>query len=183
MTNAVNYALYQVGWLACVFGAAWSHPWLGVAVGSGTLIAHVMLAERRADELRLACLVGLIGTVVESTQLVAGTLSFSHGTIAAWLPPAWLILLWMQFAGTLRFSLHWLTERRVAAVLFGAVGGPVAYAAVSRLGIVHFHPDMWRSLPLLSILWGIAVPLAANAARDRGESGAGRYRFDRTPSR
>ena len=177
MTNAVNYALYQAGWLACIFGAAWLHPWLGVALGTATLAAHVMLAERRRDEWRLACLVGLIGILVESTQIAAGTLRFTQGVVVGWLPPVWLVLLWMQFAGTLRYSLRWVTERTSTAVLFGAIGGPLAYVAVSRLAIVQFHPDMWRSLVLLSVLWGLAVPAAARAARAGGGAAAGRYRF------
>ena len=177
MANTVNYVLYQVGWLACIFGAAWSYPWMGVAVGSVTLGAHVLFAERRLDEWRLSCIVGLIGVVVESIQIAAGTLRFTQGVTVAWLPPVWLVLLWMQFAGTLRYSLRWVTERTSAAVLFGAIGGPLAYVAVSRLDIVQFHVEMWRSLVLLSILWGLAVPAAARAARTAGGAAPGRYRF------
>ena len=87
MANTVNYVLYQVGWLACIFGAAWSYPWMGVAVGSVTLAAHVLFAERRLDEWRLACIVGVLGVVVESAQIAAGTLRFTQGVVVAWLPP------------------------------------------------------------------------------------------------
>ena len=177
MTNAVNYALYQVGWLACIFGAAWSHPWIGAAAGSVTLAAHVLLSERRLDEWRLACIVGVLGVVVESAQIAAGTLRFTQGVVVAWLPPVWLVLLWMQFAGTLRYSLRWVTERTSAAVLFGAIGGPLAYVAVARLDIVQFHAEMWRSLLTLSFLWGLAVPAAARAARASDGAAPGRYRF------
>ena len=74
MSVALNYVLYQVGWLACVFGAAWSYPWAGSALGAVTLATHVVLAERRLEELRLACLVGIIGATqaAEALKLLAG---------------------------------------------------------------------------------------------------------------
>ena len=28
-----NYVLYELGWCACVLGAAWDHPWIGSALG------------------------------------------------------------------------------------------------------------------------------------------------------
>ena len=53
LTTAINYALYQGGWLACVFGAAWSHPWVGVAIGGLTLATHIMLAEDWGAEFQI----------------------------------------------------------------------------------------------------------------------------------
>lgn len=176
MTGTINYALYQCGWLACILGAAWSHPWLGTAAGSATLATHIMLSCRRADELALALRVGAIGVAVESVQIASGTLSFDRGLVTAWLPPLWLVLLWMQFAGTLHFSMRWLTERRLGAVLFGAIGGPLAYFGASRLGVVGLHPSVWPSLLVLSMLWALAVPLAAEVARGFRHPDAGRYR-------
>lgn len=175
MTNAVNYTLYQAGWLACVFGAAWGRPWAGAAAGAATLLVHVLLSRRPADELVLAATVGALGIAVESAQIAAGTLSFDSGLIAPWLPPVWLVMLWMQFAGTLRFSMRWLSGAALPAALFGALGGPLAYFAVSRLGIVHLHPRIWPSLLVLSCLWAAAIPVAAAAARRR--PGVGAYRF------
>jgi hypothetical protein len=175
---ALNYVLYQVGWLACVFGAAWSYPWAGSALGAVTLATHVVLAERRLEELRLACLVGIIGACVESLQMAVGTIAFvSAGSVVSWLPPAWLVVLWMQFAGTLRFSLRWLTHQPVAAMTFGAIGGPLVYAGVSRLGIVRFHAPQWQSLLLLAVLWAAAMGVATWAARRNSHSGTGRYRI------
>ena len=114
-------------------------------MGSITLATHLTLAERRWEELRLACLIGAVGACVDGLQLAAGTLSFvSGGGLVHWLPPGWLLLLWMQFAGTLRYSLQWLTRRLSSAVAFGAIGGPLAYAAVSRLGIVRIESGPQR---------------------------------------
>ena len=54
----------------------------------------------------------------------------------------WLILLWMQFAATLRFSLRWLTERTMAAVLFGAIGDANPhYGEVSPIQIGQFEGE------------------------------------------
>jgi hypothetical protein len=178
MSTAFNYVLYQVGWFSCVMGAAWSHPWVGTAMGSITLAAHLTLAERRWEELRLACLIGAVGACVDGLQLAAGTLSFvSGGSLVHWLPPGWLLLLWMQFAGTLRFSLRWLTFQPRLAILFGATGGPLVYVAVSRLGVVRIQSPQWQSLLVLSALWAVAMWVATWLARDPGSVNPGRYRI------
>ena len=46
--------------------------------------------------------------------------------------PAWIATLWVAFAMTLQHSLQWLMARPLAAVLFGAIGGPLAYWGASR---------------------------------------------------
>jgi len=178
VARALNYALYQIGWFACILGAAWHAPWAGTALGAVTLTVHLALARRRADELALVIVVGIIGTLVESIQIGLGTLVYDRGVIIPALPPAWMLLLWMQFAATLNFSLSWLLDRR-KAMAFGAIGGPLAFVAASSLGVVSLDPRLWPSILSLAILWGIGVPLAATAAsRQQGRPGAGRYVFE-----
>lgn len=178
MTRAINYTLYQAGWFACVFGAAWGWPWEGAAVGAALLGIHLALSARRADETRLALLSGLVGIVVESIQIGLGTLIYDRGVFVSGLPPGWLIVVWMQFATTLRFSLGWLNSKWWAPVLFGAIGGPLAYGIADGLDVVQLHPATWPSVLSLAALWSIAVPLAVAAGkRQDGKPGDGRYVF------
>ena len=83
----------------------------------------------------------------------------------------------MQFAGTLRFSLRWLTFQPRLAILFGATGGPLVYVAVSRLGVVRIQSPQWQSLLVLSALWAVAMWVATWLARDPGSVNPGRYRI------
>ena len=175
--RAVNFALYYAGWFACVLGPAWGRPWTGRAIALVLLSCHLALVERRGDELALMLAAATIGVVVDSAQIAAGLLRFPSGTILGWLPPAWLIVLWAQFAATFHFSMGWMKGRPRTAALFGAVGGPLAFLAGHRLGIVDFHPAGWPSLLSLAVVWGAVMPLlVAIAARQDGRAGVGQYR-------
>src|SRR5512139_539357 len=176
-TRAINFALYYAGWFACVLGPAWEYPWTGTAIAVALIGCHLALVQRRSDELALMAAAALFGAVVDTLQIAAGLLRFPTGTLFGWLPPAWLIVLWAQFAATFHFSMQWLKGRPWLAAAFGAVGGPLAFLAGGHVGVVAFHPEEWRSMLSLAVVWAVALPLLVGiAARQDGRTGIGEYR-------
>jgi len=175
--QVMNYGLYQLGWCACVLGAASGHPWLGTALGILPIALHVAWSRRRGDALALAIATTAIGVAVDVLQIALGTLRFDVGTVVEWLPPPWLVVVWAQFAMTFHFGLRWLVGRPWHAALFGMLGGPLAFLAGRRLGVVALHPALWPSLLSLAATWSVALPAAAALAeRQRARPGAGAYR-------
>lgn len=164
-SSLANYVLYQAGWFACVIGAARQRPWLGAAIALVLLLAQVALSTQRGREVRLIASAVLVGFVVESIHLAAGTYVFRSGTIAAGWPPAWIILMWAQFAATFAFSLRPIITRPAAAAAFGAIGGPLAFVAGHGLGAVTLVPPMWLALLQIALAWGVAMTLLAAIAR------------------
>ncbi len=169
MTRLINLVLYQAGWFACVLGAARGHPWIGGAAALSLVAVHALLARERARELRLLVAASLIGAVLDSLQVLLGTLRFETGQPVPWLMPPWILVMWAQFATLLRFSLGWLLGRAGLAALLGAAGGPVAFLAGERLGAVRLHPETWPSLLSLAAAWAIAMALLTRlAGTERG---------------
>lgn len=164
-SSLANYVLYQAGWFACVLGAATQRPWLGAAIAAIVLLLQVALSTRRGRDLRLIAAAVIIGGVVESIHLAAGTYVFQSGTFAAGWPPAWIILMWAQFAATFAFSLRPIVTRPIAAALFGAVGGPIAFVAGDGLGAVTLLPPMMTGLLQLAVSWGLAMVILSAIAR------------------
>jgi hypothetical protein len=161
----LNYALYQAGWLAAVVGAGQEHPWGGMAVALALMGVHTALARERAAEVRLMLMAGVIGLLVDSTHVRLGLLSFPTGMVVPGLCPPWIVVMWMQFATTIRFSLHWLLGPLMRGAVFGAVGGPLAYLVGHRLGAVVWGPSPALTVVGLSVLWTLAVPVLVLAAR------------------
>jgi hypothetical protein len=84
----------------------------------------------------------------------------------------------MQFAATAHYSMRWLKRRPWTAALLGAIGGPLAFDAGRRLGVVQFHPALWPSVVTLAVVWAIAMPLLLRiAVRHDGREGCGEYRW------
>lgn len=164
-STIANYVLYQAGWFACVLGGAWRWPWTGFGIGLILLLVQIAISRDRGRDARLIAVTVLVGLVVEVIQIAAGTYSFSSGTFVAALPPAWMLMLWAQFAATFAFSLKPIITRPLAAAAFGAVGGPVAFVAGHGLGAVTLLPPTGTGLLQLALSWGLALTLLSAVAR------------------
>ena len=164
-THLINYALYQVGWFACVLGGSAHRPWTGFLMAMALIGVHLALSVERSLEVRLVVLATAVGAVVEMMQIAAGTYRFTSGTVTDALPPPWLLAMWAQFATTFRFSLRSVITRPVPAVLFGAAGGPIAFLAGERLGAVTLLPPLAYGLLRLSVSWAIALVVFSAVVR------------------
>jgi len=162
----LNLVLYQVGWFACVLGAAHGHPVAGATLAFALTAVHVALTRDRATELRLVLAAGLAGLVLDSANLHLGVLRFepSQTLLGGALAPLWIVALWMQFATLFRFSLSWMRGRPWLAATFGAVGGPLAFVAGARLGAAELHPDLWPSIATLGVVWATVVVVLVRVA-------------------
>lgn len=172
----VNYAFYQIGWLACVLGAAQGHPSSGAAIALALAGAHVALVRRRRVEIELILCAGGIGAVVDSVQAALGLVTFRSGSLVPWLCPPWIVVLWMQIATLLRFSLSWVSGRYLLASLLGFVGGPLAFSAGARLGAADLHPSRVLSYASFAVVWAAALPLLMRLA-ERHDAARGSYRW------
>jgi hypothetical protein len=136
--RALNFVLYQAGWFCCILGAARGRPWLGAGLGLLAVLAHLALARRRRAEASLTLGALALGIVVDTVHMRMGTLTFHGGLLLPDFPPPWLLILWLQFATTLRYCLSWLAGRYALGAILGAVAGAAAYWAGVRLGAASF---------------------------------------------
>jgi len=151
---AANILLFQLGWFACVLGAARGRLWLGPVVAGALLLMH--LASTPAREGRLILLAGLFGFAVDTSQASVGLFAFTGTSAAPWLCPPWMIALWMLFASTLNGSMSWLAGRYGIGAVLGAICGPASYLAGARLG------DLAKVGPFL-LAFGMGMPLVHGA--------------------
>jgi hypothetical protein len=177
-TRLLNFAMYQAGWFACVFGAADDHPWLGAGAAAMLVVVHGMLARERRAEWALILWAGVLGTAVDSLLMHLQVFRYDSGQWLAWLCPAWMSVLWMQFATLLRYSLSWLAGRYALGALLGAAGGPLAYASGIRLGAAEFGRPLVPSLLTLAGVWLVVTPtLLWLEERLRSSRASGGYRL------
>ncbi|SHJ04120.1 Protein of unknown function [Malonomonas rubra DSM 5091] len=159
-SKIVNAVLYELGWACCVFGAAWGYPLLGGGLALLLVLVHLWLAQERRTEVRLIALAIALGILVDSSQQAFGLLSFKPDALGLWLP-LWVFVIWAQFATLFHYALSWLVDRPLVAMLFGLVGGPLAYGGGIRLGAAEFGPNPTLSLIVLAVIWSLVVPLMA----------------------
>jgi len=154
----INFVLFQLGWFACVLGAAWQMPVSGTLLASLIVIYHLYANPPRANEVILIVLAVLLGTTWDSWLVIQGWLSFNSGMLHPFLAPYWIIMLWALFATTINISLAWLKQRYLLAALLGAIAGPAAYYAGTRLGAVELIQPQ-QALLALALGWSLWLPL------------------------
>jgi hypothetical protein len=158
MSRLLNFALFYLGWFACVVGAARGQFWLGPAMVALLMLVHLSLAPDRLQEARLVFVSGLFGFAVDTGQASVGLFEFTHTSVVPWLSPLWMVSLWVIFATTLNSSMAWLAGRYGLAAALGALCGPVSYGAGARLGAIELSANPLASLAGISIVWALAMP-------------------------
>jgi hypothetical protein len=158
MALLVNFLGFQVGWFACVLGAAYQKELLGITIALVIVVLHLYLQVDRRKELWLILAAVLIGLIWETLVLKLDILDYpSHSDTSFW-APHWLIMMWALFATTINLSMRWLKGHWILASLMGAVFGPLAFVAGEKLNAVVLL-DQTLSIIALSIGWGLLLPL------------------------
>lgn len=163
MPLLANIVLFQIGWFACVLGAANGLAWTGSVIALAIAGLHLWFAQQARVELQLLLIAVALGFAWDSAITAAGLIAFTSGNMLSGLAPHWIAALWLVFATSLNTSLRWLRGRVWLAILFGAVGGPLAYFAGAKLGALSF-PDPTLGLVLQAIGWAALMPILLKLA-------------------
>lgn len=168
MRIALNVLQSQLAWFALVLSAAAGHAWWGIAAALMLITLHLLLAvEDRRRELTVIITAALVGAVGDTVLAQLGFIRFAAAPHD--IAPAWMIVLWMAFATTLRHSFAWLQMRLLVAVPLGAFAGPLAYAAGVALGALETG-ETTSSYLAIGTLWALALPLLSFIAHYRDSS-------------
>jgi hypothetical protein len=155
-----NLISVNIGWLACITGAARGHHWLGLVVVPILFVIHITAIERR--KIRKIFIVALattaIGFLTDTTLIIVGTVEPNRWVMPAPFTTIWDLLIWANFSLTLNTSLRFLQKRPLAAAVLGAVCAPGTYYAGDRLGALHFSEPIFRSLLLVGAMWLFVMP-------------------------
>ncbi len=153
----LNAAAFQLGWFACVLGAAWGLPWAGPLAVIAVVSLQLCWHPDRIGRIGLMALAAAYGLLLDSLMASQGIFVFRDEWLLDWLSRPWMVALWPNFAFTLHSSLSWLLGRYWLGAVLGAVSGPLAYWAGSRLGAVDLG-GLW-ALGVLAVVWSISLPL------------------------
>lgn len=167
-TPTVRFALsligLQVGWWACVAGAAHGYPWVGPLFVAGLVCARLAVSRPKARELSLAWTFAMVGFLFDNLLALAGLVRFTGANSA--IPPLWMVALWVLLSLAVRESLSWFWDRPALASSLAAVFGPLAYLAGDRIGAVSLNG--WPSVILLIAGWAGVFPLLLWIAHQEG---------------
>ena len=176
MLVAVNFIAFQLGWFACVLGAAHGIAWAGTGFALAVVAWHLSRASAPRAELMLVLTAAGMGALWDSALAAVGWIRYPSGVLIEGAAPHWIVALWMLFATTLNLSLGWLKRSMPLAAVFGAIGGPLAYLGGAGLGALEMV-EQRLALAALALGWAVFTPLLLQVARlydgYRGPEGPG----------
>jgi hypothetical protein len=158
LRKVINLVAFQAAWFAAVLGAAYGMPWLGVIAVPIALALHLALSPSWRPELLLALAAAGTGFVFDSILIAAGMFSPVPYILPSPFSSLWMVMLWVNLATTMNVSMGWLRGRYVVGMVFGAIGGPMAYYSGAKLGAMTRLPDL-AGLIGIGVAWAIAFPL------------------------
>ncbi len=160
MKKLVNFVLFQAGWFALVLSAEHSLAWLAFAFVLCSLVVHlVWISDNpRRDALLLAS-VPPLGLLLDTALAQGDVLYYRGAPLLGVFAPGWIFAMWAIFAMTFHSSMSWMQARYGIAALFGAIGAPLSYAGAARVSAVGYFDPTWRSVLLVALAWGLAMPL------------------------
>jgi hypothetical protein len=143
-----NIISVDIGWFACVFGAASGHHWLALLVVGILFMIHITAIERQPKRLLLSVTLAtvLIGFLTDTALILLGTVEPNRWIMPTPFTTLWDLLIWVNFSLTLNVSLRFLQKRPLAAGLLGALFAPGTYYAAGRLGALHFSEPVLNNL-------------------------------------
>jgi hypothetical protein len=168
--SLINAVLFKAGWFVGVLGAAQgsSAPalaWAGLAIAAALgLAAH----PARVGLMVASCT--LIGLIADGSLVAFGAVSFPLDPPAVLGVPIWIGGIWLLFATTFDGCLSWLAQRPILAALLGAIGSPLSYRAAQALGALEVA-DAWPRLLMVSVVWGLLLPIQFAVVRRLVRSG------------
>jgi Protein of unknown function (DUF2878) len=159
-----NMVTYQFGWFMCVLCAIRDAAWAGVLIGAILISLQLASRLRPGRETLVVFVVAAIGGLWETALVQAQLISYAPREPLAAIAPVWMFMLWALFASTLNVSMRWLHGRPWLAALFGALGGPAAYAGGERIGALTVV-DPTLGYAAIAIGWALLTPALLAVAR------------------
>ena len=156
----LNAVFFYVIWWGCILGIKYSYNYLGplLAIIAGIIHLSIIPEARKESKVILSC--GVLALFVETLHLHSGVLSYEGYILSgSLLPPLWIICIWMTLGATLNYSMFFLKDRWILMVLCGGIFGPGCCFFAMKGGILHFNFSILTSLLILSVVWGVSLPL------------------------
>jgi hypothetical protein len=157
----------NIGWFACVLGAAWTSYWLSVLVVPilGAIHLVVIGRARLLPAILLVAASLVVGLILDTALIAAGAFEPNRWFMPHPMTTIWLLMLWMNFSLALNESLQWFQQNLPIAGVLGSLFGPLAYFSASRLGAIEIMNPAYMRLLLICLSWSVAMPLMSLTAR------------------
>ena len=151
----INFILFQSIWFILILAAAHG-SFYGLVIGLLLILVQYWHGKLMVPDFKLILASIIIGfahdTSLNYFKFIQYNIDFN-----TYYSPVWIIGLLISFALTINHSLAWLGNKKLLQMIFGLIGGPLAYIAGEKLGSIYMINTM--TLYVLALSWACITPL------------------------
>jgi len=151
----INFILFQSIWFILILAAA-HESFYGLVIGFLLILVQYWHGKLMVPDFKLILASVIVGfahdTSLNYFKFIQYNIDFN-----TYYSPFWIIGLWISFALTINHSLAWLGNNKLLQMIFGLIGGPLAYIAGEKLGSIYMINTM--TLYVLALSWACITPL------------------------
>lgn len=166
MVNRIKHVFFHASsfyiiWFFCLTTAAKHQSWIGVGVAITIITIQMLWQYKIAKDtnalIRLIVILTLSAILVESLMMSQNIVQYHDNVLAPYLPPPWIIVLWIEFAIVIHAIMKNLWDRPFVLSFLSLLGFPIVYLAGEHLGAATL-PYGWQSALIIGVVWAILLP-------------------------
>lgn len=163
----INIILLNVLWFSCVLGAANNMLWPGFVVLSGIILFNLYQQTLKKIDLKIVIFSIIAGVFIDGLLHALGMVSYEHKILnVAFLPPIWILILWVGFGATVRTGMQWLLSNPKIGAVFMLVGAPLSYFSAAKLGAAEIQM-FWQAMSFIGVSWLLYFVLVINLLQNQ----------------
>lgn len=162
MANIINYLLFQLNWLACVYAASQHNNWLALTSTALFLLCHFSFYHWRKTDLKLIVLGITIGLLLDSMWSFLALIHYQAQPLFP-MAPVWILCLWVNFMLTINHSMAWINDKPMLASIGAAIAGPLSYYFGAEMGAIDWLQPI-TAMIFLGLSWASVMPIILELA-------------------
>lgn len=147
----VNFIGFQLYWWSCILLQN-----NAIVVCSLLLLLHLLCHRQPQQEFISIALLGLAGFAVDFILTLFDCFAFAH--YPEYVPPVWLLLLWIGFATNVTTLSSRLKSNWWLMSIAGALLAPLSYLAAAKLNAVTLPYGYLQTWLILVPIWFLLLP-------------------------
>ena len=168
MMVVLNVILLNLLWFASILGAANQMLWLPIMVLILLLTVIFIYQGLSKEDAKIIVISLICGLLIDGFLAGQGIVSYA-GKLhdINYLPPMWILSLWIGFGATVRVGMQWLLKNSMIGGAFILIGAPLSYYSAAKLNAVIIN-DLWQAMSFIGISWLLYFVLLVQITQNKG---------------
>lgn len=158
-TVFINFFTFYIAWWAILISQWKNQPAIGWIIWAVVIGIHFykVSINKKKDAIEIL-LIAVAGLILDTVLAKAHVLTFNN-PVSEFLPPLWLVGIWILFATTISYTFVLIRNKPVAQVITGGFFAPISYITGAKFGLLSLYSPFWLYYVIHGGCWLIFFPL------------------------